>query len=421
MKISMNELLCCISSALDIVEGELLGATTNHGKRIAVLSAEMGRYLGLSDEELIVLSAGALLHDNALTEYILSERPGDEQDLNLVLHCIYGQRNADSLPFPADFEGCVLYHHERPDGQGPFGKKLGEFPLSAAIVAAADHLDANYQLQNRTPEELPGLHKIIDDNAGIVYTQEAADSLKAVLTKEMLLSILDETVLETYYATVPLWDVDIDDEAIIRLAGITAQIIDYKSRYTRKHSILAANTCWWMAQKYGIDHETRAQIYLAAALHDLGKLNLATSVLEKPGQLTDNEYTAVKEHCELAYDLLQGVQGLENICEWIVCHHEKLNGSGYPFGKKEKELPFVAKLLTCVDVYHAVSEERPYHPARSHEDTMPILYDMVQRGELDADIVKALDEELAKYPNGAVPAPPGAVANAWDDEENIAL
>lgn len=409
MKISMNELLCCISSALDIVEGELLGASTNHGKRIAILSAEMGRHLNLTNNEVIVLSSAALLHDNALTEYILSERPGKEQDLNLLLHCVLGQRNADALPWPANFEGCVLYHHERADGKGPFGKKEGEFPQSAALVAAADNLDANHHLQMRTPEDLPMLHQVIEGCSGTVYTTQAAEALKAILTEEMLLSLRDDRVFKTFYKAVPRWDVDADDDAIIRLAGITAQIIDYKSRFTRRHSMSVANTCWSISGQYGFDNETRAQIYLAAALHDLGKLSVPVDVLEKDGSLTTDEYTSVQEHCEQSRGLLEPVEGLEKICDWVVAHHEKLNGSGYPKGRTAADLDFVSRMLACVDIYHAVSEERPYHPARSHEETMPILYEMVDRGELDANIVRHLDLEMCKYPDGISPAPPGAI------------
>lgn len=411
MKISMNELLCCISTALDIVEGELLGASTNHGKRIAILSAEMGRHLNLTDNELIVLSSGALLHDNALTEYILSERPGKDQEMNMLLHCVLGQRNANSLPFPADFDGCVLYHHERADGKGPFRKKEGEFPQSAALVAVADNVDANYHLQFRQAEDLPMLHEVISSQIGTAYTEEAANALIAVLDEEMLASLSDECVQDTFYKTVPRWDVEIQDEAIIKLAGITAQIIDYKSKYTRRHSILVANTCWWLGAKYGLDDDTRAQIYLAAALHDLGKLSVSTNILEKRSSLDNTEFSAIQEHCVLADTLLSSVEGFENICSWIVNHHEKLDGSGYPFGKNAEELDFISRMLTCVDIYHAVAEERPYHPARSHFETMPILYEMAENGQIDADIVKHLDEEMRKFPEGVVPSPPGAVAH----------
>ena len=191
MKICMSELLSCISTALDIVEGDLLGASTNHGKRIAVLSAIMGKYLNLPEGDLIVLSSGALLHDNALTEYILSERPGKEQEINMLLHCVLGQRNADSLPFPGDFDGCILYHHERADGKGPFAKKEGEYPRSAALVAVADTIDANFHLQHYPVEKLPALHEYVKEQTGILFTHEAAEAFLAVLDEEMLLSLAD--------------------------------------------------------------------------------------------------------------------------------------------------------------------------------------------------------------------------------------
>lgn len=168
MIIRMDSLIRAIAVTLDIVEGELLGASTHHGKRIAVLCSVMGRYLGLSEEDLISLTSCALLHDNALTEYILSEREGWEQESNLRLHCQYGQRNVDTLQFKSGVDGFILYHHERADGSGPYGKKTGEFPLGAELIAIADLIDVSHHLQRMTPDQLPQLRKEIADNTGVI-------------------------------------------------------------------------------------------------------------------------------------------------------------------------------------------------------------------------------------------------------------
>ncbi|MDR0517489.1 MAG: hypothetical protein LBH25_10650, partial [Fibromonadaceae bacterium] len=75
----------------------------------------------------------------------------------------------------------------------------------------------------------------------------------------------------------------------------------------------------------------------------------------------------------------------------------KLNGSGYPFGKKAEELDFNSRLMTCLDIYQAVSEDRPYHSGRSHENTMQILYKMASNGEIDESIAKDMDIAFAHY------------------------
>jgi HD-GYP domain-containing protein (c-di-GMP phosphodiesterase class II) len=160
-----------------------------------------------------------------------------------------------------------------------------------------------------------------------------------------------------------------------------------------------------MGNYYGYSRVERAELYLAAALHDIGKLATPVDILEKPGKLTDGEFSIIKEHVRITWELLKDIEGFGLICAWASNHHEKLDGSGYPFGKKAEELDFNSRLMACIDIYQAVSEERPYHPGRNHGDTMKILYSMADKGQIDGGIVKNLDSVLAEYNGGDVPAP----------------
>jgi len=189
--------------------------------------------------------------------------------------------------------------------------------------------------------------------------------------------------------------VDVEDDAITKLAELVAQIIDYKSTYTRSHSIEIAKKVWIMCDYYGIDHTTRAKAYLAAALHDIGKLAVPTHILEKPGKLTDEEFAIIKSHTNMTHKLLSGITGFDDICNWASNHHEKLDGSGYPRAKQACDLDHISRLLTCVDIYQAVSEKRPYHPVRSHAETMVILREMAEKGQIDGTIVNDLDKVFA--------------------------
>jgi len=403
--VRMDSLIKSIAAALDIVEGNLLGASTNHGKRIAVLCAKMGHVLRKSPDEITALTTCALLHDSALTEYILSEQVGGHHDPAMKKHCEFGQRNVEALRLKANVKDFVLYHHERADGVGPFGIREGEGPLEAELITIADSIDAAHHLQRLTPDELPAIHDVIVKETGKHYSKKAAETMLEILDWPTVLSLNDRVVKQTAAAALPPWTVDIQADTIFGLAAFVAKIIDYKSVFTQKHSTQIANKAWFMGKHYKYERQELAELYLAASLHDLGKLAVPSEILEKPGKLTNDEFDIIKEHVRLTWDLLKDIEGFENICRWASDHHEKLDGTGYPFGKKAADLDFNSRLLACLDIYQAISEERPYHPGRNHADTMRIVNETAEAGKIDAAIVKALDKVLAPYDGKDMPPP----------------
>jgi HD-GYP domain-containing protein (c-di-GMP phosphodiesterase class II) len=405
MKIKMDALIQVLAHALDMVEIAYLGASTNHGKRIAVLCAAMGRHLGMSEEELSTLVSCALLHDNALTEFLPMWTRKETDSSQIGTHCNIGQRNIELLPLKGNVDGYIKYHHERANGQGPFGMSEGYYPLGAALIAAADMIDVEHHLQRVPPAALPSLRKKIEADIHIRFTGTAGDALLAVLDETLLTSLTIERIVETVRRTVPEWTLEMDDPALIPVSELIARIIDYKSTFTRMHTQQIANRAWVMAEHYGYDQTQKTQLYLAAALHDIGKLGIPSSVLEKPGKLDEAEFKIIQTHIVQTREILNQLAGQEHIIEWASNHHEKLNGKGYPLGKTAAELDFNSRLMACIDVYQAVSEERPYHPRRSHAGTMPILWNMAENGGLDADIVKDMDAVMAQYSDKDVEAP----------------
>jgi HD-GYP domain-containing protein (c-di-GMP phosphodiesterase class II) len=389
----MDKLIKAVSEALDIVEGELLGASTHHGKRVAALSAAMGIRFQMDESHLRALTICALMHDNALTEYILAEKEGDYHDPSMKLHCEYGQKNIDAFNLNAD--GYILYHHERADGKGPYNKKAGEIPLGAEIIAIADTVDVIHHLQKITPADLPRVRKSIAKNTGTLFTGDTAEAMLDVLDEEMLFLLKDESIVAASERFVRPWTVNIENDLIIKLAEFVTRIIDYKSKFTKRHCAGIAEKAWYMGGVYRYSGSLRAQFYLAAALHDIGKLATPTAILEKPGPLNREEFDVIKEHVHLTYDLLKNIDGLEKISVWASNHHEKLDGSGYYFGKKADELDFNSRLLACLDIYQALTEERPYHAGKDHKAAMEILSGMGRQGLLDTNIIGDLDEALA--------------------------
>ena len=194
MNIRMDSLIKAIATALDIVENELLGASTNHGKRIAVLCAKMGKVLGKTPEEITAVAICALLHDNALTEYILAERTGGHHDPIMKTHCEYGQRNVDTLYFKTDVKDFILYHHERADGKGPFGIREGEGSLEAELITIADSIDVTHHLQRVEPEKLSGIRHIITEETGKSYGSTAAAAMLDILDWTTVVSLRDNII-----------------------------------------------------------------------------------------------------------------------------------------------------------------------------------------------------------------------------------
>jgi HD-GYP domain-containing protein (c-di-GMP phosphodiesterase class II) len=401
----MDSLIKAIAAALDTVEKELFGASCNHGKRIAILCAQMGKLIGKNTEEVIALTNCALLHDNALTEYIIAARTGGHYDPTMKGHCEYGQRNVETLQLKTNIKNFILYHHERADGKGPFGIVEGEGPVEAELIAIADSIDVAFHLQRLQPEDLGSVLHSVKENTGKKHSKIAAQAMSEIIDRQMIESLKDDVIDVTFETNVTPWPADIEEQFILNLASLITKIIDYKSVFTKRHSTSIANTAWFMGGYYNYNQEKRLKLYLAAALHDIGKLETPTAILEKPGKLTDEEFIIIKDHVRNTWELLKDIDGLQDICAWASNHHEKLNGTGYPFGKNADELDFNSRLMACIDIYQAVSEKRPYHPVRSHSDTMQILYKMADNGGIDRNIADDMAIALAPYDGVELPGP----------------
>ena len=174
------------------------------------------------------------------------------------------------------------------------------------------------------------------------------------------------------------------------IADFFADIVDYKSPLTSRHSIGVAEKAAQFAKYIGYDVSDIEKMYLAGALHDIGKMAVGNEILEKPDKLTDEEFDKMKNHVGYTYLILSQVDGFEDIRDWAALHHEKLNGKGYPFGKTADELNEQERIMACVDIYQALTEERPYKKGMSHEKTCDILDEMAEKGFVDADISRKM-------------------------------
>lgn len=398
MEFCINDMLYALSFALDSVETELLGARAHHSERVALLCVETGRQLGLSDDELLDLAACAVLHDNALTEYValLHSSGGSAQAVqapqaSLRPHCEIGERNVAGLPFAARCKNAILYHHENADGSGAFGLKSAETPLYGRLIHLGDAFDNLYDLNALTPARCAEIRDWLRSDRNTLFDAALVEALIAAFPVEKTAMLGNDRVRTALTQALPHKCVEHSRGEVEALASMFAHITDCKSRVTCRHSVGIAEKCREMGVYYGCDPETVTKLYLAGALHDIGKLTTPAAILEKPGKLDHDEWEIMKLHVTKSYEILNGIQGLEEVGPWAWLHHEKLDGSGYPFGKTADELDKFDRLLACIDIYQALTEARPYKNGLTHEQSLSIMRNMVDDGQLDGGIVEDID------------------------------
>ena len=385
MQIQRTKLLMILSEALDSVETEVAGTTDHHAKRVAWLCMYMAGKLGMSEEEVSYLAAAALLHDSALIRYRADYRCGGERAASaLKAHCAAGEENLSLLPGCEVPRNFILYHHECADGSGPFGKTAEETPLGAQLIHIADITDRQMPMGSLTEADLPALRAYIEKQRERLFGGQMCDLLLSVLEEGALTGLSEEIFLQAA-AEIPETVYDADMRA---LSALFARIIDYPSPFTKKHSVGLAKKAEAMALHYGWGEETAEQLYCAGALHDIGKLLVKKEVLEKAGKLDQEEYRHIQSHAYETNRLLSRLEGLEQITQWASYHHEKLNGMGYPFGKTAEELDEKCRLLACLDIYQALTEDRPYKAGMKHHKAMSILRELAEKGELDSRITE---------------------------------
>ncbi len=405
MKICLNDLLNQLSYAIDCVEAELMGVSSFHSKRVAVVSIETGRLLGFDRYMLMDLAAVALLHDNALAECIQSEYAivnnidKEKCAVSMKEHCIAGEENIRRMPFYKRGKGAILYHHERADGRGPFGKNYKEVPVFARIVHIADVLDTSFDLRSMDSKKYIEMYKFVKENEGVLFDNSIVSIFLKAFNNAQSMDIMEQSMKRNILNYLPEVYLECDNSLLIDISGIFSKMVDYKSEFTSRHSDGIARKAMEMGRYYGYNEDKQTKLYVAGALHDIGKLIINNEILEKPGKLTDQEYLNIKDHAEASYIMLKSIRGMEEIMPWACMHHEKLDGSGYPFGKKADELGHEERLIACLDIYQALLEERPYKKGKTHNEAISILKSMSEDGKIDGNIVNDIDKHFKEDKN----------------------
>ena len=382
---NFNELMWVLSSAIDLV-----GITdTNHGKRVAFYASEINARLGLdwSQDDLVI---ACLLHDCGVSstdvhENLVREMVWDQAGA----HCQRGAELLAEQDLLRHLAPVIAHHHTSWEQLG--GLELPErIKELANLIFLADRLDV---LVATSPGEILGANRrIIERLADLspqLFDPRMIRALKKAAHSDAFwlvrtidgLSLHFRSWLDSQQSRL------FEYEEVIPLFGLFASCVDGKSPYTAYHSKGVRDLSLYLGHLSGLPKETLHRMAIAGLLHDLGKLRVPDHILEKPGPLDELEFSSMRHHSFDTWDILGRIPGFEAIATWASCHHEKLDGSGYPFRLTGEQISIESRIITVADIIQALVHKRPYRqeplpPSRIQE----ILKDMVDTGKTDPTI-----------------------------------
>lgn len=275
---------------------------------------------------------------------------------------------------------------------------LGLGPGAAAAVRALDeHWDGRGHPRRLQGDEIPIVARILTLAQTLeVFTMRGGVSHGLAVVRERAGKWFDPLVvaacagLETDLArwssleTRELQDQVVENEpggaallagtqALDRIAQVFAEIVDAKSPFTGAHSQRMTQLAVSVAHQLGWDEAAVAEVRRAGLLHDLGKLTVPNTILDKPSPLTASEWEVMRMHALFTERILEHVRGFEWLAFAAASHHERMDGSGYCRGLHGEQVPMLSRVLAVADVFDALSTRRPYRPALGPDEALAFL------------------------------------------------
>jgi HD-GYP domain-containing protein (c-di-GMP phosphodiesterase class II) len=443
--ITRAELVSSLSHALDMTEGQSEG----HGVRCAWIGLNIGREAGMEDAELAHLYYTLLLKDigcssNAarICELYLADDLTFKRDIKSVndslpqilrfvlshtgmkagmserfrslltivtqggqiarelieTRCQRGAEIVRRMRFPEEVARGILDLDEHWDGSGKpaglSGDAISPFSRVALIAQVVDVFNTSGGREAALKEVRERSGGWFEPFLTQAFERAAANpAFWRVLASRGLQQTIIELAPEQGGETV-------DEDYLDEVAAAFAQVVDSKSPYTAGHSDRVALFTDMIAEQLGLAPEKRRFLKRAALLHDLGKLGVSNQILDKPGKLTDEEWQSVRQHPAKSEMILSRISAFQELARIAGGHHERPDGKGYPRGLAGNEIPLETRIITCADIFDALTAERPYRAAMPVTKALEIL-----RGDVgtavDDRCFAALEKALARLERAA--------------------
>ena len=267
--------------------------------------------------------------------------------------------------------------------------------MESHLIHLADRIAVLVNRKKPIFDEAPKVRDKINALSGPTFVPEMVDAFLEMSRKEVFwLDFVHQNIGKVLRTKSRLPRITLGVDGLLELSRFYALIIDTRSRFTATHSSGVAATAEKLAQLSRLSVLQSKKVRIAGYLHDIGKLAVPDSILEKNGSLDLIEWRTIRSHTYYTHQILDAVDGLQDIAKWASDHHENLDGDGYPFRHAEDRLPLESRILAVADVFTALSEDRPYRDGMDSGQIVKILLEMVAERKLDHDVVETLISQM---------------------------
>ena len=384
LSVDLGNLLLSLSEILDIANPYI----SSHQQKTAYIAIEIAKAADIKNDEFEITLASALLHDIGAISIEEKTLLHENKIVDTELHCVRGEALIDGFSICTHISRIIRYHHTR---YIDLEQAIDDRAIFISqIVHLADyierHIDKSRCILHQNEDIIESVKKL----ANIQIYEKIIKAFIEIARKEDFWLNLSSKRL--YTLLLKQWPSrkTISITEISQFSELFKKIIDFKSPFTATHTSGVEACTEKISSIFGFSENDIQQLKLAGAFHDIGKLTIPESILNKPDELTKNEMALMKSHVYYTYYTLSSITGLQHIAEWAAFHHEKLDGSGYPFHFVSDKLSVGSKIIAVADIFTALKEDRPYRKGMKKEKITDIFLDYRKSKILDPHLIDLL-------------------------------
>lgn len=389
--INLGNLLLSISDAIDLANS----AISQHQQRTAYIALRISKSASLPEEAAKNVFIASLLHDTGALSVEEKMTIHDLEQVSLKNnHCLRGELLLKRIPEFETIATIVKYHHTEWQA---WDKPIDDyFVLTSQIILLADYIERLIDRDRYILHQTKDIIEKVKAISNVYVHPQIVDYFLAFAKKENFwLDLVSSRLYSLLFHFGPLKNVSIDYVKLENISEFFRDIIDFKSPFTATHTSGVAAAAEIISKIFGLSEREIMEMKIAGNVHDIGKLAIPNSILDKPDKLTKEEFDVIKSHTYYSYHIINSISGLKHIAEWAAFHHEKLNGSGYPFNYKGENIIIGSRIMAVADIFTALAEDRPYRKGMDKNGITKILGDMVANNALDAKLVSLLFDNYA--------------------------
>ena len=362
----------------------LAEGTPKHQQQTAYLAYRMANELGYPEEDRIEIIWDALMYD---VGSVILPVPAEGKEYS------FQELSAAGLNIVGDVNQLQFVRRMFQAGQAeqpgdPAYEVLSKEARFAEIIDLSRRVSKLLRQDDAALNQVEDICETIANKAGKELQTWVVECFLRVAKIEFIwMDLLHQPEVVLTYIPDGM-DLSLDES--IQLARFMSRVIDFRSSYTAAHSVGVAVSSVRLAEIMGMSEDECKMMLIAGYVHDIGKLKVPKNILEKGDKLTDEEFNVVKEYAYYTHLLLKDLPGFEQIGRWAALHHEKLNGYGYPFGLRAKDIPMGAQILAVADMFSALGEARAYRQSVEKEGVMKALAESIEKGAVSGYIVELM-------------------------------